>query len=417
LLPAQAAASLFFLLLIGSALAAPNIRSDFHTSFYIAGYLVNHAQVSELYPRAQAATYVGLPFDLLAHRLLPDIPANLMAVFMYCPTVALLFAPLSLLPPDLGLLSWQLLSISALALSGKLSENTSGCNRQKFFWFSLLFVPVFATIWIGQLGLVLALLPLCLAHYLLTKNRSFAAGLCCSVLILKPQLMPIALLVAGALAMRKQYRCAVGLVVGVMSWLSLTIAVFGLPLLVQWIQSLSLAELLIGSNQFVHPNHLVASLPGSLLTLLPTSAKLLWKWPVYSLGALFGAVGLWQLWQCSRSDMTDKEFQSLAIVVAVMALPLCAPRLLIYDLCSFVLPAALVIQNSSWRGLRAAVASSLLIIEIYGIAVLFSGGKLSSSVLSLGLLACNLALWWAISKMRHGRKAAGVTTQLENTAE
>lgn len=97
-------------------LPAVNQNSDYLMTFYTAGELVREGKVSQLYPPADAGTFVDTAFDKAAHVVLPLLPARATAEYMYMPAIAVFFVPLSLLSPSISLLVWQLISLASLAV-------------------------------------------------------------------------------------------------------------------------------------------------------------------------------------------------------------------------------------------------------------------------------------------------------------
>ncbi len=69
-------------------------------------------------------------------------------------------------------------------------------------------------IWIGHVGIVIGLLPLSLGLWLLVKNKPILAGLIWSLIFLKPQFLPVVLLIVAALALNGFFKCAAGLAIG-----------------------------------------------------------------------------------------------------------------------------------------------------------------------------------------------------------
>jgi len=180
-------------------------ESDFIMTFYVAGRLVSDGRARELYPDPSAKTFVNSPFDKAAHEFLPKLPQNSVGAYMYIPLVAGFFAPFSWLDPNVSLLLWQAMSVLALLWCCRQLGQISGAKNSEIFFLAFLFLPIFLTLWAGQLGLTFGLLPLCLGYSLLVKNRPLLAGLVWSLLLLKPQyflaaaFVALVLLLAGGL--------------------------------------------------------------------------------------------------------------------------------------------------------------------------------------------------------------------------
>ena len=162
-------------------------ESDFIMTFYVAGQLVMAGRSNELYPAPDAQSFVASPFDKAAHEFLPHLPKDSIGAYMYIPLVAGLFAPFSLAGPNTSLLIWQVVSVFSLALSCSLLARVTAAKASDMFFFAFLYLPVFLTLWAGQLGLALGLAPLCAGYFLLVRGWPIASGIVWSLLLLKPQ--------------------------------------------------------------------------------------------------------------------------------------------------------------------------------------------------------------------------------------
>ena len=237
--------------------------SDYLMTFYVGGNLVAHNQLGTLYPPPDSLTFAGMPFDVAAHALLPKMPASSVAEFMYMPMAAAVFVPFSMVPLNWSLFLWQLSSLAALFASvqcfwmartagdanssdpsdsdpsdsdpsnfdpapGVLDHSGTGVSQSVIFrcLSALLLLPVCLTLWIGQVGLVFGMLPLSVGYYLLCRKRPFTAGLIWSLAVFKPQFLVPACVMIFALLVRKQFRSGIGLLVGLVVILSLSIAIF-----------------------------------------------------------------------------------------------------------------------------------------------------------------------------------------------
>ena len=162
-------------------------ESDFIMTFYVAGRLVSEGRASELYPEPSAKTFVNSRFDKAAHEYLPTLPKDSTGAYMYIPLVAGFFTPFGRLNPNVALLLWQTISVLALLWCCRELAALTAAKTSEMFFLAFLFLPIFLTLWAGQLGLTFGLLPLCLGFSLLVKNRPLLAGVIWSILLLKPQ--------------------------------------------------------------------------------------------------------------------------------------------------------------------------------------------------------------------------------------
>lgn len=117
----------------------------------------------------------------------------------YTPQMALLIAPLTLLPLDTAYRLWSLLLLASLATAAALLA--PGTATERLLLGAMVLVPYPSTFAL-QLGQVIALqlAALGVSYALLRRGRETAAGLALLPLVLKPQglvLVPFALLLAG----------------------------------------------------------------------------------------------------------------------------------------------------------------------------------------------------------------------------
>ena len=138
---------------------------------------------------------------------------------MYPPIVAWIFAPLSVVPPHVSLLLWQVISVATLGLACLLLSRTSDVRAQDLVFLSVLFFPTFITVLIGQAGIVFGLLPLSVGYWLLSRGSPLAAGFAWAALALKPQFLPAAGLMSMAYAATGRMRLLSGMVLGLGVWL------------------------------------------------------------------------------------------------------------------------------------------------------------------------------------------------------
>lgn len=366
-------------------------------TFYVAGHLVAQDRSSELYPQANLQSFTDTPFDRAAHALLPHLPQNATGAYMNMPLVAAFFAPFSYLDPNLALFLWQVLSVVALALGCHMLSQTTGIKTSELFFLSFLFLPVFLTLWAGQLGLVFGFLPLCLGYLLLLKKKFLAAGLVWSFLIAKPQYLIVGLFVALVSALHRRYGLMVGLVMGVLSLVALTLAIFPLPLTLQWLASHRVSDAYFFAGEQGIPSHLLTGLPANILVLLPLDQRGNLKWLLYAGAA---ATWLWGIWFCFRRGKGHWEGSmqiSSAFAMGLILTSLTLPHLLYYDLCVLLPAGALLLASrrpfTLPRSTRfIALAGWVTISAFLPILLAFSGQKVLPLILELLLLGLFIAL-------------------------
>ncbi len=386
-------------------------ESDFIMTFYVAGHLAAGGRSDELYPQPDARSFIDSPFDKAAHALLPHLPKATTGAYMYIPLVAGFFAPFSFIDPNLSLFLWQALSVFALGLSCLLLSRLTALKTSDAFFLSFLYTPVFLTLWAGQLGLGLGLLPLCAGYVLLLRQRPLAAGFVWSVLLLKPQYFFPAAFVALACAVRRRYRALVGIMLGLTVLIALTILAFSPSVTLQWLLSHRVSDAYFFEGLQGIPNHLLTGLPANLMVLFPVNERRALKFPLYA-----GAAALWLfgLWFCTRAKWSQLEGSakvSLTFVIGLILSSLTLPHLLYYDLC-VLLPAGflLLAKNGplpSQKGLRTiAVLGWITVSGFLPLLLSFTKQKLLPLSLELILLILFMLLLRHVNKFQ---KAAGHT--------
>jgi hypothetical protein len=386
-------------------------ESDFIMTFYVAGHLAAGGRSDELYPQPDARSFIDSPFDKAAHALLPHLPKATTGAYMYIPLVAGFFAPFSFIDPNLSLFLWQALSVLALGLSCLLLSRLTALKTSDAFFLSFLYTPVFLTLWAGQLGLGLGLLPLCAGYVLLLRQRPLAAGFVWSVLLLKPQYFFPAAFVALACAVRRRYRALVGIMLGLTVLIALTILAFSPSVTLQWLLSHKVSDAYFFEGLQGIPNHLLTGLPANLMVLFPVNERRALKFPLYA-----GAAALWLfgLWFCTRAKWSQLEGSakvSLTFVIGLVLSSLTLPHLLYYDLC-VLLPAGflLLAKNGplpSQKGLRTiAVLGWITVSGFLPLLLSFTKQKLLPLSLELILLILFMLLLRHVNKFQ---KAAGHT--------
>jgi hypothetical protein len=369
--------------------------SDYLSAFYVAGKAVVSGQPEALYPLATDRDFHMTAFNQLAHKLLPHLPPGLTAIYMYSPANALLYAPFALLPTVASMLSWQAFSLAALVLAtmfaarlpveplqlqrpdGAAKETPAKHIRIDDAFFALcLFFPIIHTLLIGQLGLLVGLLPMAAALLLLLRKRELLAGLCFSFMLLKPHFLPVALLVAGVLALNKRWQCAAGLVVGCLGLVVVSAAVLGPGSWLAFLHSFGMTDTFFSNPSYGVPIHLISCLPGTAMQAVAPEQRHLVKLVTYTIAALCGLHALLVCNQLYKRESHERALL-LTMMTGILILPIVVPHLLFYDLCVYGLVGLLVFAlpwpredkfvltvwtSVSWIGLNifyvAAVAAS-----------------------------------------------------------
>ena len=368
--------------------------SDYVSSFYVAGRLAADGQFDRLYPGPDVKSFHDSPFNDSAHQLLPQLPERLATNFMYPPFAAWIFAPLSMLSPNVSLLAWQLISMGALGLACLLLSRTANVRPRDLFLLGFLFFPVFITVLIGQAGILFGLLPLSLGYWFLSRGSPLAAGVVWAALALKPTFLPVAGLVSVTYAATGRVRLLLGMLLGLCGWLLMNYFLVPTGMLAAWIRSLRWSDAIFSGEDYQVPVHLVTSIPADLMMRFSPDARGLLKPVLYGLSV---SLGLFSVWQCRRilASRLPEDMGRLAVFAASLAiLPLSSPHLLYYDLVT-MFPMGLILLDRRWgqpplHGLRRLVLLSWVSIGAYFLFFSFVGGFSPSSLILLLIL---LTVW------------------------
>lgn len=323
--------------------------SDFSMTFYVVGNMIAHGQLQDIYPPLQASSLIHTPFDNYAHQLLDKLPARNVAIYMYSPLTAVIFAPFGLLNPVAALALWQtIIIVSALAciwLLALKTDKTDALTKVKLLCFVALFAPIIQQILIGHLSVPLGMLPLCLGYFLLVRNKDFQAGGVWSLLFLKPQFLPAALLFVGCYTLTKRWKLLFGFLSGSLAMILLTAFALGPDALVRWYQSLKFSDTIFTNPVYNYPHYLAVSIPSVILQMLPTEHTSIAKLVLYC--AAF-VLGVFTLFFCVRliGKFGKERSLPMIMILSILVLPLVLPHFLYYDLCCFVC-VALLVQNGA----------------------------------------------------------------------
>ncbi len=397
-----------------------NQISDYLMTFHAAGWILHHGELDKLYPPYDATGFAGMPFDLVAHKLLPKMPSHSVAEFMYMPLAGAIFVPFSFLPLSFSLFAWQMTSIVAVCLSTQLfwlalstkSEGALNAQMKNVDWSeislramaSLFVIPVCLTIWIGQVGAVFGMLPLAAGFFLLHRKKTFAAGLIWSFAVLKPQfLVPVAV-ISFASVLQKKYKAVFGVVVGLSIIGTINIVLFGPSLNLQWLNCLRISDMVYSDLRSGISTQIATSLPRSLILLLPIATHPELKLFVYGFAGIILLSALAVIWivhKRAERTVVPQEIDVLpyACLVGIFVTPLVMPHFFLYDYCLFALAfpfafSSALTMSSSIGSIRykQLMLGTIFLVNFYSIVVM-SSHKLASPLafmLILGLLYCGL---------------------------
>lgn len=253
---------------------------------------------------------------------------------------------------------------------------------------AFLFLPVFLTLWAGQLGLAFGLLPLCLGFVLLVNDRPWAAGLVWSLLLLKPQYFLAAAFVTLVLLMARRYRPFIAMSLGVIGLLLATLALFGPQMTLHWLQSHQVSDAMYSSGQQTIPSHLITGLPANLMILFPLAQRATVKWPLYCDAALLWGIGLYYAVKLARREANPSNAAAGALIIGCGLCAITLPHLLYYDLCVLIPAGALLCAGSQDKELRRMTMMGWTLVSVFLVPMLaYSGSKIVPLILEFLLAA------------------------------
>ena len=343
--------------------------SDYLMTFYPAGKLASLGRIAEIYTPAGMTTFIGAPFDKFVHESFPAIPRQNVAIYMYSPLIALFFAPFSLVAAQFSLIAWQLVNVFASALVSLLFARPALLSKLQDVGGVFLFCPVFISLLIGQLGLLFGLVPLALAYYLMLLGRELAAGFVLGLLYMKPQFLPLALLVCGALFFARRPKATLGLFLGLGFMCLLTVLLCGAPMFHAFIDSIKMSDSCYSNGGYKPPVALIVCLPAVILQCFPMEMRESVKLGAYGLSALVGLFALFHTTKIFRGLATldsapdsalnfaqkqkaNQKAIAIVFMLGLLVLPLVVPHFLYYDLCALAM-FTYIARQSFWSKAEA----------------------------------------------------------------
>jgi len=333
-------------------------NADFLPIFYTTGRMAHEGKACDLYScPANAASY-ETPLRNYAHQIFNNLPVNAEPFFHYPPLLAYLLEPISCLTPQAAFIVWQVISIVALAVSVLLlvqasTPQAATLHLQKwgrYFWLSILYFPIVHTLFLGQMGIVIVLLPLSLGYFLLMRERPILAGLAWSFLFLKLQFLPIAFLLVGSLLIGKHWRCAIGFVAGLFLLGIANALCFGPEIAHQWLAFLRASDTLLSDPAHSYSAYLQVSAPRVVAQLFPQAWQTTIRMALYLVAAGVALQALWLSGRLVRKAGSNYlAAMPYIFALGIFLMPLISPHLLFYDL-SILALAGMVVWGQSSEG-------------------------------------------------------------------
>ncbi|HUP26803.1 MAG TPA: glycosyltransferase family 87 protein [Chloroflexia bacterium] len=265
----------------------------------------------------------------------PQDNRDLKYPYPYAPFIALLWSPLSGLPPRAQMALWDLVNLALMCTGLWYLLSTLPLrphHRLMLMLGGLTCLPFIINLQQGQSsGLVLFSWAVGLA--MLRRGRDFTAGVAFGLLALKVQWLPFLLLV---LLWKRRWRTLLGMLAVGLGLLVLAVAVMGTGWIPDYLDVIVKAQQ--GAREFLLDPLYSHSLTGGLVALLGPGAESAAR--LVNLGAIVALAGaLLFLWRGRWSPGTA-EWDGLAAVTFLAAI-VTNGHLNTHDLCLLVLPAAL----------------------------------------------------------------------------
>jgi hypothetical protein len=301
-------------------------------SFLTAGDMVAGGEAGSLYDLSAQLRWQQRRFPVVQSE-------SSLLVFANPPFVASLFAPFG--GRSTAEAYWTVLAINGVLLALSLSllwillDGMSPVTRLAFVAGAVSFLPVWTNLWQAQLSypLLVGVLGAALAF----RNRSdVAAGLCLSLLLVKPQLLLLPVLF---LLLQRRARALAGVALGGLVIFGVGWRAGGFEALGEWAQ-LGRHLLDVGDAYGIHPRHMV-TVRGAIHTTLGTNdfAAVRLPWVLITLGSVCALIGLW------RRPLAQRAFE-LQLGGAIVAALLLSPHGYPHDLV-VTIPAAVALSRAA----------------------------------------------------------------------
>lgn len=389
---------------------------DYLTTFYVAGTLARTGNIAGLYPEPGSTTFFGQDFYKLCHQLLPWLPERFLSSFLYMPIVAFMFAPLSTLERADSLIAWQIISLGALFASCALvsyatPEPTPGRSFRtlRLFLLACALCPVDCTLQIGHVGIVMGILPLSLGWFLMQRNLLFLSGLVFGLLMLRPQYLLPAVVLAIAFAFKKEFRPLNGMIAACAGLIAVNFAMFGPTIMSRWANGFLLGDTMYSdTTRYPHNKALIFGLPRAILYWLPQTWTQWLKVPVYALCSSFALAVMYLASKIGRANLTDSRTLAMVASLAAVAGPLFTPHFFYHDFTLLLLPYLLLstqkFEDAAVPKLKFLAWFGWLVLFIFGMLIQFNP-KLSVPLLMSVAVVYGFRQLWVLCK---AEKAASI---------
>ncbi len=305
----------------------PEFGGDY-AAYYMAGQILN-SDPSRLYDLAEQ--------ERRYHEIVPAASDNRLLVYPSAPFLAVLYRPLALLPFAWSYLLWlvigTMLGVAGLALLWKSCGEPLGGDRATAMLAAFSFAPFLIEGWAGGQTSAMVLFAVSLAIYFQQRQRPVGAGVVLAFLAFKPTLL---LLLGPMLVVTKSFRVLLGLLIGGLGVLFVSIWAVGVEGCLQYARFLTkYAAVRNAAPESLKPWKYV-DLRAAIYPVFYHPQP----WAMVLVAALFlsGAMVLWITWRRS----TDWR---IAWASALAWTPVLSPHIAIYDT-TLLIPAVFLAVSS-----------------------------------------------------------------------
>jgi hypothetical protein len=356
---------------------AGQIKGTDFSNFYVLGSLVTTGHHAALYDRAALRQR--------AVQLLPE-SSGTYYLPIYGPQIALLFAPLALLPYGLALFVWLLIITVLYAVSvWAVWRTTSALKDER--WLVLILAaayPAFFYLLAHGQNSAVALACVTAAYLALRARRPWLAGVAIGTLVFKPQL---GLVAACVFLLNRQWAVVTGAILAAGAQLAATWLYFSTEVMRAYV------EWLRGVGDVVPLLHIKPDQMHSLLTFWQLIVP--WDMAAFALYLISSAVVIAATSWLWRVDAPLSLKYSLFLVATVLV----SPHLYVYDLV-ILAPVFLLVADWSVSNLEHPFSEPMrqasyfaFVLPLMGVLTQHTRVQLSVVAMAIlaGLLTCVLA--------------------------
>ena len=304
-------------------------------------------------------------------------------IFPYPPVSLLLISPFAFLPLPISVLTFEILSATALALAlWKLAGDRA---TWVFFLAGVLFcaaAPI--NLAAGQNGFLVA--AILVGGFTLLDTSPLAAGAVLALLLFKPQFLPLALVALAATKSWRAMTAMTAMAAVAVALIALSVLFFGVELWQDWIGNFLHPDKGTGINGTVW-GHMWDSTVSTCLSLLGAPA-----WAANVGQALAAFLALAMTWRAFRAPLAI----SAKLGVLLCATLLASPHLSSYDMVTLTVAALIAIAE-----LRHDARPIALFLPLAAYAApIFDPPRYNSLGLITPLILLGLACWFLAPSLR-----------------